>query len=123
LVRKIEEIYAKKVKVGEKECEWFKTTKGVRQGYPINPLLFTIYVPNMDDMLKKSQPGGNVVGREKVWSLALADDLVIVPKSEGEMKEMMKNLRKYVRKEKLEVNVEKTKVFNKRNSGNEKEGK
>jgi hypothetical protein len=71
------------VKVGEKECEWFKTTKGVRQGYPINPLLFTIYVPNMDDMLKKSQPGGNVVGREKVWSLALADDLVIVPKSEG----------------------------------------
>jgi hypothetical protein len=36
---------------------------------------------------------------------------------------MMKNLRKYVRKEKLEVNVEKTKVFNKRNSGNEKEGK
>jgi hypothetical protein len=41
------------------------------------------------------------------------------------MKEMMKNLRKYVRKEKLEVNVEKTKmmVFNKRNSGNEKEGK
>jgi hypothetical protein len=66
-----------------------------------------------------------VVGREKVWSLALADDLVIVPKSEREMKEMMKNLRKYVRKEKLEVNVEKTKmmVFNKRNSGNEKEGK
>jgi hypothetical protein len=66
-----------------------------------------------------------VVGREKVWSLALADDLVIVTKSEREMKEMMKNLRKYVRKKKLEVNVEKTKmmVFNKRNSGNEKEGK
>jgi hypothetical protein len=65
-----------------------------------------------------------VVGREKVWSLALADDLVIVTKSEREMKEMMKNLRKYVRKKKLEVNVEKTKmmVFNKRNSGNEKEG-
>jgi hypothetical protein len=50
LVRKIEEIYANKVKVGEKECEWFKTTKGVRQGYPINPLLFTIYVPNMGEM-------------------------------------------------------------------------
>jgi hypothetical protein len=125
LVRKIEEIYANKVKVGEKECEWFKTTKGVRQGCPINPLLFTIYVANMDEMLKKSQAGGSVIGREKVWSLALADDLVIVAKSEREMEEMMKNLRKYVRKKKLEVNVEKTKmmVFNKRNSGNEKEGK
>jgi hypothetical protein len=34
LVWKIEDIYAKtknKVKVGEKEGEWFETTKGVRQ--------------------------------------------------------------------------------------------
>jgi hypothetical protein len=39
-----------------------------------------------------------------------------VAKSEREMKEMLKNLGKYVRKKKLEVNVEKTKmmVFNKR---------
>jgi hypothetical protein len=42
--------------------------------------------------------------------------MVIVARSEREMKEMMRNLRKYVRKNKLEVNVEKTKmmVFNKR---------
>jgi hypothetical protein len=46
-----------------------------------------------------------VVTREKTWSLALADDLVIVAKSEREMKEMMKKLGKYVRKKKLEVNV------------------
>jgi hypothetical protein len=38
-------------------------------------------------------------------------------KSEREMKEMMRNLGKYVRTKRLEVNVEKTKmmVFNKRN--------
>jgi hypothetical protein len=30
-----------------------------------------------------------VVDREKVWSLAFADNLVIVAKSEREMKEMM----------------------------------
>jgi hypothetical protein len=29
-----------------------------------------------------------VVGREKVWSLAFADDLVIVAKNEREVKEM-----------------------------------
>jgi predicted nucleotidyltransferase len=56
------------------------------------------------------------VSREKVWSLAFADHLVMVPKSEREMKEMMKSLGKYVMKKKLEVDVEKTKmmVFNKR---------
>jgi hypothetical protein len=39
-----------------------------------------------------------------------------VAKSEKEMKKIMRNLRKYVKKKKLEVNVEKTKmkVFNKR---------
>jgi hypothetical protein len=58
------------------------------------------------------------VGREKVWSLAFADDMVIVAKSE---REMMGNLEKYVRKKKLEVNVEKTKmmVFSKRKRKNE----
>jgi predicted nucleotidyltransferase len=59
-----------------------------------------------------------VVGREKVWNVAFADDLVIVAKSEREMKDerKMKNLGKYVRNKKLEVNVAKTKmmVFNKR---------
>ncbi|KAJ3631675.1 hypothetical protein MTP99_012791 [Tenebrio molitor] len=35
------------------------------------------------------------------------------------MKEMMKNLGKYVRKKKLEVNVEKTKMMRKRSAENE----
>jgi hypothetical protein len=54
----------------------------------------------MDEMLKKAQAGGSVVDREKVWTLAFAADLVIVAKSEREMK----------------VNVQRTKmlVFNKR---------
>jgi hypothetical protein len=57
-----------------------------------------------------------VVGTEKVWSQTFTDFLAIVAKSEREMKEMMKSLGKYVRKKKLEVNVEKTKmmVFHKR---------
>jgi hypothetical protein len=40
LVRTVEEIYTRtrnKVKVGEKEGEWFETRKGVRQGCPLSP--------------------------------------------------------------------------------------
>jgi hypothetical protein len=46
-VRKIEEIYAKtksKIKVEEKEGEWFETTKGARQGCPLD-------VTDMDEIL------------------------------------------------------------------------
>jgi predicted nucleotidyltransferase len=52
-----------------------------------------------------------VVGREKVWNVAFANNLVIVAKTGREMKEMMKSLGKYVRKRKLEVNVENTKMI------------
>jgi hypothetical protein len=55
-----------------------------------------------------------VVAREKIWNLEFADDLII-GKSEREMKEILKNLGKCLRKKKLEVNVEKKIiVFNKR---------
>jgi hypothetical protein len=49
--------------VGKEEGEWFETTKGVRQSCP---LLFTIYVADMGEILKKAQAGGSVVGRKKV---------------------------------------------------------
>jgi hypothetical protein len=55
-------------------------------------------VADMDEIFRKTQAGVGVVGREKVWSLAFADDFVIVVKNEREMKEMMKSLAKYVRK-------------------------
>jgi hypothetical protein len=64
----------------------------------------------MDEILKKYKRGrGGECGRYKKV------DLVIVARVRR-MKEIMKSLGKYVRKKKLEVNVEKTKmmVFNKK---------
>jgi hypothetical protein len=65
----------------------------------------------MDEMLKKARARGSVAGREKIWSLEFADDLVIVIESERGMKEMVMGLEKYARKKKLEVNVAKTKII------------
>jgi hypothetical protein len=123
-VRKVEEIYARtrnKVKVGEKEGEWFETTKGVRHWAARSaPAVYDIR-GGRGRNVKVSAIGGVVVGREKVWSLAFADDMVIVGKSEREMKAIMNSLGKYVKKKKLEVNVDKAKmmVFNKRKRKNE----
>ena len=49
-------------------------------------------------MFRKAQTGGVVVDKEKVWSLAYADDLVIVAKKKEEMRTMIKSFEKYVEK-------------------------
>ncbi|KAH0818454.1 hypothetical protein GEV33_004337 [Tenebrio molitor] len=55
--------------------------------------------------------GRVVVGKEKVWSLAYADDLVVLAREEKGMKEMLGNMEKYMRRKKLTVNVEKSKMM------------
>jgi hypothetical protein len=119
LVTKIEEIYEEtisRLRVDGRVSECFKTYKGVRQGCPLSPSLFAAFIGDIEEMFRKGQAGGIVVGKEKVWSLAYADDLVVLAREEKGMKEMLGNMEKYMRRKKLTVNVEKSKmmVFRKR---------
>ena len=50
----------------------FWTTKGVRQGCPLSPTLFTIYVADLEETMRKNQEGGVRVGKEKIWTLVYA---------------------------------------------------
>ena len=77
---------------------------------PTQPRIVVGYLGDIDEMFRKAQTGEVVVGKEKVWSLAYADDLVIVAKKREEMKTMIKSFEKYVQKKELEVNVEKKMV-------------
>jgi hypothetical protein len=111
LVTKIEEIYEEtisRVRVDGRVSECFKTYKGVRQGCPLSPSLFAAFIGDIEEMFRKGQAGGVVVGKEKVWSLAYADDLVVLAREEKGMKEMLGNMEKYMRRKKLTVNVEKS---------------
>ncbi|KAH0816026.1 hypothetical protein GEV33_006765 [Tenebrio molitor] len=72
LVTKIEEIYEEtisRVRVDGRVSECFKTNKGVRQGCPLSPSLFAAFIGDIEEMFRKGQAGGVVVGKEKVWSL------------------------------------------------------
>jgi hypothetical protein len=114
LVTKIEEIYEEtisRVRVDGRVSECFKTYKGVRQGCPLSPSLFAAFIGDIKWMFRKGQAGGVVVGKEKVWSLAYADDLVVLAREEKGMKEMLGSMEKYMRRKKLTVNVEKSKMM------------
>jgi hypothetical protein len=65
------------------------------------------------ERLERRMPreGERKVGKEKVWSLAYADDLVVLAREETGMKGMLGSMEKYMRRKKLTVNVEKFKMM------------
>ena len=119
LTRRIKEIYAETknvVRIKNHNTKEFWTVRGVRQGCPLSPTLFNIYVAGLEEELRKGQAGGIVVGERKVWSLTYADDIVLMADREEELKEMLKRFKKFFNEVELELNTEKTKivVFEKR---------
>lgn len=67
-----------RVKVGDKRTEEFWTRYGVRQGCPMSPTLFNIYISDMEKEIKKEQAGGFVVGNEKFCTITYADDISLL---------------------------------------------
>lgn len=114
LTRRVKEIYEDTrniVRIGNQETREFWTVKGVRQGCPLSPALFNVYVAGLEEELRKGQAEGIVVGNRKVWSLSYADDIVLIADREEELKEMMKRFEAFLKNAELELNTEKTKII------------
>lgn len=95
------------IKVGNRKTEKFWTKNGVRQECSMSSTLFNIYVMDLEAEMRKEQTGGIVIGKEKIWSITYADDVVLIAKSEKELKEMMRRFKKYIERKGLILNTEK----------------
>lgn len=114
LIKRICDIYKEtknSVKVEGKFTKEFWTKRDVRQGYPLSATLFALYISDIEKYMAAGQEGGIVIGNRKIWTLAYTDDLVLLAETEKELKNMMKRLEKYVKKKKLELNEDKSKVM------------
>ena len=70
LVRRCEEVVGEticRVRVGEEEGKDFWTARGVRQGCPLSPSLFTILLADIDEEMEKGGWGGGGGGEENVY--------------------------------------------------------
>ena len=114
LIERVREIYKEtkdRVRVGNGVSEEFSTELGLRQGCPLSPLLFAVFIADMEEVLKRGLEGGIAVGGSRFWILAYAEDIIVIIREEEVLRSMMKRLEKYLEERKLTLNAEKSKVM------------
>ena len=104
-----EEVEASVILDGE-QSRWFKVEKGLRQGCPLSPLLYSIYVMGMVEELEDRGLG---VKEEEEWCGALlyADDIVLLAESPDELQRMLDTVGEYAEEWRFTFNAVKSKTM------------
>lgn len=94
----------------EKEGKDIKIERGVRQGDPLSPKLFTAVLEEVFRQLNWEKCGLSING-EKLSHLRFADDLIILSLTSADLQMMLNELDRESRKVGLVMNTEKTKAM------------
>ena len=88
---------------------------GLKQGCPLSPLLFNIYINDIGEYLKTTKTDFLTVNGTNVNHFLYADDLVLLAESKEELQELLEGLSKFSKDKELTVNAKKSVVmiFNK----------
>ena len=74
-----------------------------------------MFIADIEEEFRRGLEGRIAVGGSRFWTLAYADDIVVIAREEEELRSMVKRLAKYFEEKKLTLNADKSKVmvFNK----------
>lgn len=87
----------------------FFKTMGVKQGCGLSPIIFALYMWDLERTLIRAQTGGVVINKVRVHSLAYADDIVLLTDSTNDLREIIRLTDKYLTRNGLTINADKTK--------------
>ena len=103
------------VKIGKTYSPPFKTNIGVRQGCVLSPLLFNLFLADLQPILDECGDNVNIDENTKISCFLWADDILMLSETADGLQSKLSKLEEYCKVNKLTVNTEKTQcmVFNK----------
>ena len=99
------------IRIGNRHTTPFVHKRGVRQGCVLSPLLFSLFIRDLDQHFKGKGLPGITVREQTIHSLMFADDVVILANSTEEVQKSLDALLEYCDKWALSVNIDKTKIM------------
>ena len=107
------------VKMGGSCTEFFAVTRGVRQGCPLSPILFNLYVNDIFRIMNLNNESEIFLNKEvPINALMYADDLILLSVTPEGLQKHIDKLSKYCDDWRLNINLKKTKImiFNRGNN-------
>ena len=92
------------------KSRWFGAVKGLRQGWPLSPLLVNIYMMGMVEELERAQLGVKLEGT-LVWGSYVCGHIVLVADSGMELQTMLEVVQEYVVRWRMKLNSRKSKIM------------
>ena len=98
------------VRINNMITDYFDVTCSVKQGDPVSPTLFALYVNDLIDVLNDNDKGVNC-GNRSVSALFYADDIVVMSESAQGLQCQLDIISDWCNKWRMELNQSKTKVI------------
>ena len=99
------------VLVNGEETEYFKTTKGCRQGCILSPSLFLFYIEKIVNEALEQFDGGIQIGQRKLTNLKFADDIVLIDKIISMLQNLTDKVNSKSSKYGMKINKKKTETM------------
>ena len=118
LLQNLKALYTKTdyaIKIKDGTLEPISSNLGLKQGCPLSPLLFNIFINDFSTYIPANTETDISLQGTEITHFLYADDLVILADSKKGLQEKLDSLRKFVEDKELTVNTQKSKVmiFNK----------
>ena len=112
MITLLQNMYAKAVsvvQVNEEVSSQFPCLNGVRQGCTLSPLLFSLFISDLEQSLGEENGGIQLI-RSRLHLLLFADDLVLLSESPEGLQRSLNGLAEFCNTWNLKVNLKKTKI-------------